>query len=1117
MKKTLFGSITVAVLLATPLASTATTFFADTFGSGSTLNSATPGTPTAMSTDYEVISGKPWNPPPSIASGHLQFGITNTSGGTIEIQAQFPPAPMAVAGDYIQLNVTFTDIQGLLTQNSFLGTGLYNSGGVAPIGGGLNGTASSGSTTAQTGGAQNWQGYVAIIGYTGQNSGFYDRRPQTGPANNNQDLVTTGSSSQSYQNPSAAGIGTASATPSVTLTAGQQYTEILTYTLSASGALILTNQLYTGPDNTGTLLSTMTATTGTTPLSTEFDGFAFGVRSTGNLTNTLIDINSITVNGSSLPCCGPYPIGPVSVVVATNGSCAFSVSVTGVDLTYQWHRNGTNLLDGGNISGSTSAMLIISPAGTNDVASGANGYYVTVTGAGNYSINSTTNSLTLDAAANLVWSGGGTVWDVAASSNWLKGEVSAVFNYGDNVTFDDTPGSGLGYTTVNLTGNYLSAQSVTVNSTLNYTFTGSGSIAGPGTLIDEGSGPLTMNCVNSYSGGTIISNSSAWLVLDLYGALGTGPVTFAKAGGKMEVVPAGNVITGINSDVIVADDFTIQFDGNGAYSGVFFGNLSGTAGKTLTLMPQNDGTTNRFRVYGTNTVYNANLVLTGTATSQANYYGTVLAPYNPSGSQTYNGIISGNGGLVQRGSGTTILNGANTYTGGTTPTVGTIAFGIDTVTNTSGAVTSGPIGTEPLFLSPEVPNPTSSGAVMAWNGARTIANPVQYPSATNNQTLIIGGTNALTFTGPITLNGNDGTGNNTTRTFQVTNTALTTFSGAVSDGGAGFGLTKTGSGVLALNNTETYTGPTAVSNGTLQVNGQLNVSSALTVSSNATLAGTGTINGPVTVNASGTLAPGTSSATGMLAINNNLTLNGDLFFKVNKLVSPSNDVVSVSGTLANAGTGTLTVTNLGPALAVGDRFDLFNQALSGGGSLTVTGGGTGVTWLNNLSTDGSITVQTLCGPTIRSQPVGQAMAWGSSVILSVTASTLTTQTNYQWLHSATNLVGQTNRTLVITNFQPANLGSYTVLVDDGNCSILSNPANLTQAISPAFFNLSVNGTTFIMYFPTEFGPSYVIETKQNLDDPVWTPVTTYAGDGSPKVFTAPTQSYPQSFFRIRLE
>jgi hypothetical protein len=104
----------------------------------------------------------------------------------------------------------------------------------------------------------------------------------------------------------------------------------------------------------------MTATTGTIPLSTVFDGFAFGVRSTGNLTNTLIDINSITVNGSSLPCCGPYPIGPVSVVVATNGSCAFSVSITGVDLTYQWHRNGTNLLDGGNISGSTSAMLIIS-------------------------------------------------------------------------------------------------------------------------------------------------------------------------------------------------------------------------------------------------------------------------------------------------------------------------------------------------------------------------------------------------------------------------------------------------------------------------------------------------------------------------------------------------------------------------------------------------------------------------------------------------------------------------------------------------------------------------------------------------------------------------------------
>ena len=50
-----------------------------------------------------------------------------------------------------------------------------------------------------------------------------------------------------------------------------------------------------------------------------------------------------------------------------------------------------------------------------------------------------------------------------------------------------------------------------------------------------------------------------------------------------------------------------------------------------------------------------------------------------------------------------------------------------------------------------------------------------------------------------------------TGSFQVDNTALTTLSGVISDGGLGVGLTKTGTNVLALNNTETYTGPTTVS------------------------------------------------------------------------------------------------------------------------------------------------------------------------------------------------------------------------------------------------------------------------------------------------------------------
>ena len=392
------------------------------------------------------------------------------------------------------------------------------------------------------------------------------------------------------------------------------------------------------------------------------------------------------------------------------------------------------------------------------------------------------------------------------------------------------------------------------------------------------------------------------------------------------------------------------------FAGVFFGDLSGTTGKTLSLEPtfSSPFTNSRVRFYGVNTVYNGNLFIDGPPTSEAQYNGFVIAAYGTSGSQTYNGIISGNGGFISRDSGsTTIFNGPNIYSGGTTPSAGAIGFGINS-SPTTGTVVSGPIGTGPLNIAPEVNSANGSGTVFASGGARTIANLIQYPSGTNNQTLAIGGTNNLTLSGFYTLNGVDGLGSPTNRTIQVTNTGLTTISGVISDGGAGYGFVKTGNGILALNNTETYTGPTTVSAGTLQINGSLVAASTVTISSNATLSGTGTINGAVTNNVGGILASGTASTIGTLTINNNLTFAGNALFKVNKSVLQSNDLAVVSGTLINTGTGTLTVTNLGPAFVAGDSFKLFSTAVANGNALTVTGGG--VIWTNKLAVDGSVAI-----------------------------------------------------------------------------------------------------------------------------------------------------------------
>ncbi len=88
-------------------------------------------------------------------------------------------------------------------------------------------------------------------------------------------------------------------------------------------------------------------------------------------------------------------------------------------------------------------------------------------------------------------------------------------------------------------------------------------------------------------------------------------------------------------------------------------------------------------------------------------------------------------------------------------------------------------------------------------------------------------------------------------TFDVLNSAQATTTmtipGIVS--GAGFSLTKIGSGTLTLGGANTYSGGTNVNGGTLAVNGT--IIGTTTVNSGGTLAGSGTANGSVTVMSGG--------------------------------------------------------------------------------------------------------------------------------------------------------------------------------------------------------------------------------------------------------------------------
>ena len=132
------------------------------------------------------------------------------------------------------------------------------------------------------------------------------------------------------------------------------------------------------------------------------------------------------------------------------------------------------------------------------------------------------------------------------------------------------------------------------------------------------------------------------------------------------------------------------------------------------------------------------------------------------------------------------------------------------------------------------------------------------------------------------------------------NNLSTTVSGVIDGVGS---LIKTGTGVVTLCGTNTYTGSTTVNAGALIVNGSIASSSLTTVNSNAALLGSGTV-GSTVVNARGFLVPGTivpgTITPGNMTVAGNLALQSGAFYVVQ--VNPTTaSSTNVSGTASLAG------------------------------------------------------------------------------------------------------------------------------------------------------------------------------------------------------------------------
>jgi autotransporter-associated beta strand protein len=355
------------------------------------------------------------------------------------------------------------------------------------------------------------------------------------------------------------------------------------------------------------------------------------------------------------------------------------------------------------------------------------------------------------------------------------------------------------------------------------------------------------------------------------------------------------------------------------------------------------------------------------------------------------------------------------------------------------------------------------------------------------------------------------------------------FNGAL--GGSG-SLVKIGLGTLNLSSNNTYTGNTIISNGTLAFsglgsisnslviaigsNGTLDVTAqteqALTLNGGQTLTGNGSINGSLVTLPGSTLAPGGSIST--LTISNNLALAGDLVIEVNKGASPSNDLCVVLGAVTNIGTGTVTVTNLGPALALGDSFKIFSQPVLNGNALTIAFNNPAFLWTNRLAVDGTIAVSGVSLPTILVQPRDLIRAPGGSASFQVSA---TNATAYQWRLNSVDKAGATSASLSLTNIQMADFGTYTVLVSGTNGSVLSNPARLILATQPTVTSPGRNMSTFSLAFTTQSGPDYTVEYKNSLSDPAWQVVASFIGFGLPITITDNAATNSSRFYRVHVQ
>jgi fibronectin-binding autotransporter adhesin len=193
----------------------------------------------------------------------------------------------------------------------------------------------------------------------------------------------------------------------------------------------------------------------------------------------------------------------------------------------------------------------------------------------------------------------------------------------------------------------------------------------------------------------------------------------------------------------------------------------------------------------------------------------------------------------------------------------------------------------------------ASGISNSSTNTQTFSNTLRVNNTGETWSTVAGG--SLVLNGTVDLNANA----STSRTLNVAGAGNTTFNGVIQNSFAGStgNLAYSGTGILTLAGTNTYSGTTTLSNGgTTLINGdQSSATGAVSVNNTGTLlGGTGTIGGAVTLNTASRITGATNGTVGTLTLASNLTVLGTSGYIVD-ISGTTSDRLNIGGTLDLSG------------------------------------------------------------------------------------------------------------------------------------------------------------------------------------------------------------------------